>query len=516
MLSLIKKNKTIVLDSLIPSLCIFIGFLSIMNHVLWRDEMQGWLVAMKSSTVVDLWKNNAPSGHPVLWSFLIYLVKDITQTPLSMQLMHWALGSFAIGLFWFKSPFLKWQKALFIFGLFPFWEYYIISRHYVISELILFVFCSIYSYRSKSYIPAAICIGLLTNTQALAWALAFACGNTLFIDWISNPDQRKSYLNQKLWKFDLFISLLILTSFSLFGAFSLIQVSEKAGIIASLPFDLHQFLKSLGQILGGYILVIPNSKRWLDLIICGLIAIYLIVSTVSFIRKSKSGISFYLSGILFLFGFNYFLYIGTGARHYGYYYLILIGALWISLIETNSLSIAQSTKEINILKFPSKVFPSIFIICLSIHLVTGIHMTTTGFVKPFSAGKATAQYIQNKGWEDEHIFGSKDNIISTVSGYLDREIYYPEIGKFGSFAEWNERKTISKQEVLPRIKLFFNQYPDVEQLLVILSRDSAFIDLEVGEEIIFEDIKIISEKKFENSWHDSERIFVYWATKLHQ
>ena len=187
-----KKNKEKIIEILIPILCISIGLIAILNHVLWRDEMQGWLVSIKSNSFIDLWRKNAPSGHPVLWSILIYLVKDITKTPVSMQILHLLLGSFAIIIFLLKSPFPTWQKTLFIFGFFPFWEYYIISRHYVISELLLFIFCSIYELRKKSYIPASLCIGLLTNTQALAWSIAFACGSTLLIDWVSKPYQRQA------------------------------------------------------------------------------------------------------------------------------------------------------------------------------------------------------------------------------------------------------------------------------------------------------------------------------------
>ena len=89
----------------LPILFIIIGLFGAFNHALWRDEMQGWLVAWQSDNLIDLWKNNAPSGHPVLWSLLIYFSKNITGTPISMQLMHWFLGSSAILIFWRFSPF---------------------------------------------------------------------------------------------------------------------------------------------------------------------------------------------------------------------------------------------------------------------------------------------------------------------------------------------------------------------------------------------------------------------------
>ena len=55
---------------------ILIGLFAAFNHSLWRDEMQGWLVAWRSDDLISLWRNNAPSGHPILWSGLIYLVKN--------------------------------------------------------------------------------------------------------------------------------------------------------------------------------------------------------------------------------------------------------------------------------------------------------------------------------------------------------------------------------------------------------------------------------------------------------
>mgnify|MGYP001214143642 FL=1 len=95
-----KSFKHLFLEIFIPLIFILLGLYAAFNHSLWRDEMQGWLVAWRSESWVDLWKNNAPSGHPILWSALVYLVRDITGTPLSMQLLHWFLGSCAIICFW--------------------------------------------------------------------------------------------------------------------------------------------------------------------------------------------------------------------------------------------------------------------------------------------------------------------------------------------------------------------------------------------------------------------------------
>jgi hypothetical protein len=55
-------------------------------------------------------------------------------------------------------------------------------------------------------------------------------------------------------------------------------------------------------------LIIPNSSRFFDLILCALITLILIVSTIIFIRCFRPALIYFLSGIIFLFLFNYFLF----------------------------------------------------------------------------------------------------------------------------------------------------------------------------------------------------------------
>ena len=158
------------------------------------------------------------------------------------------------------------------------------------------------------------------------------------------------------------------------------------------------------------------------------------------------------------------------------------------------------------------MFPKIFVICLSIHFATGIHFMLNAFNQPFSAGKATAEYIEQQGWEDDYLFGSRDNVVSVVSGYLNKDIYYPEIQDFGSYAQWNKRTPIKSDEVLKEVQTFFKKNENVNRVLLVLSRDSALLDLAPGQKITYANIQITADKKFENSWHSSERFFLYWAT----
>tara|TARA_B100000579_G_scaffold6402_1_gene4879 strand:+ start:843 stop:2399 length:1557 start_codon:yes stop_codon:yes gene_type:complete len=496
----------------IPCIFIILGLFAVFNHSLWRDEMQGWLVAWQSENIIDLWKNNAPSGHPILWSLLIYFTKNITGTALSMQFLHWFLASSAILIFWRFSPFNLTTKTLFIFGYFPFWEYYVISRHYVISELILFIFCTIYQLRRKTYIPFALSIGLLANTQAMAWSLSFAIGITLLSEWLIDPYQRNIYMKNKYWFYDMGISVSLLLSLLLFGAFSLFQVRGSVQVFSNI-LDFRHFLRVLGQVFGGYVLIIPDSSRFLDLGLCGLITVILLSSTIIFIKANRQAIIFFISGLLFLFMFNYFLYLGIGSRHYGYYYLLIISSLWISLSSNYNSNLLLNNKNL-FSKGNLFYFPHLLNICLTIHMVVGVHMFFNDFRIPYSSAKETAQYIQSKGWQDFPIFATRDVEVASVSGYLDREFYLPELNGFGSYAQWNNRIKIDRSKTLDSVKDYLDKFPKVNKLLLILSNRSSIGDIEPGETIYFDGFRLKCDSKFENSFHDSERFFLYWVERI--
>ena len=274
-------------------------------------------------------------------------------------------------------------------------------------------------------------------------------------------------------------------------------------------FDPRQALRVLGRILGGYTLLIPNSRRWLDLLICSGLALAFVTSSILFLRRSRSALIFYLTSSLFLSGFNYYAYMGEGSRHYGFYYIILIVAIWLA----NPAKINTSKTKKKIFCFIPDFYPKVFHLILIVQLIAGLSLFTSHLFLPFSASKATAQYIQEKKLENEFIIGSPDVVMAPISGYLDKPIYYPEIEGLGTFTKWLTRKNISFNEVFIQAQnLLLNGYEDTtrEKLLLLVNQsleDAVRVEQEqqlgINLEFIF---------KFEKSWHSSERYYLYWVT----
>ena len=153
-------------------------------------------------------------------------------------------------------------------------------------------------------------------------------------------------------------------------------------------------------------------------------------------------------------------------------------------------------------------------LCLTIHMFAGIHMVFNDFRLPYSSGKETAQYIQTKGWQDFPIFATRDVEVATVSGYLDREFYLPELKGYGSYAQWAKRITVDRSKTLDEVQLYLEKFPKVNKLLLLLSNRSSINNLEPGESIYFDKFKVIADSKFENSYKDSEKFYLYWVERV--
>jgi len=141
-------------------------------------------------------------------------------------------------------------------------------------------------------------------------------------------------------------------------------------------------------------------------------------------------------------------------------------------------------------------------------------MVFNDFRLPYSSGKETAQYIQTKGWQDFPIFATRDVEVATVSGYLDREFYLPELNGFGSYAQWANRITLDRNKTLEEVQVYLDKFPNVNKFLLLLSNRSSIKNLEPGESLYFDKFRVIADSKFENSFHDSEMFYLYWVERI--
>ncbi|MBE9200029.1 MULTISPECIES: hypothetical protein [unclassified Nodularia (in: cyanobacteria)] len=487
-----------------------LGLIGILNHSMWRDELNPWLIVRDSETFGDLIANIHYEGHPVLWYFCLAVLRNISENPVIMQMFHLAMAMVSVALFCLYSPFNHQQKFLFSFGFFPFNEYLLISRNYAFSMLFIFAFCKLFPSRKKTYVYLAILLGLLANSSAYALFVAFSLLLTLLVEFWFDIEHRNQYFSQSS-KYDLFLSLGIIL-FSLILSIYIITPPADSYLHGGLEngwvnqLDLRNLFRSLGRLFGSYFLIIPTHKRWLDLIVCGLIVLFVVVLTVIKLTKKPVALFFYIIGNSIILAFTYLRFLGA-PRHFGHFYLIFIAALWLGSYYAESAFLINKFKiKPKTITFTDKWHHIAFMLILYVQFIGGIGSFTKDLIIPYSASRATANYIQASQLNDEFIVASRDANMAALSGYLNRKLYYPELQKLGSFTLFKAgRQPIEQPEILGQITSLLTNQPDNSKILLILNKK-----LNVNNQ----DLKIVPIKTFEKAWVNDERYYLYWVNKV--
>ncbi len=445
----------------------FLGLVGILNHAMWRDELNVWLIARDSSSLVELFGNIKYEGHPALWYLCLYLLNQFTSNPIAMQIFHLLIATGAVFVFIRYSPFSQLQKVLFCFGYLPFYEYLVISRNYAIGLLLVFTFCAVYPTRIKNYLWLAVILFFLANSNAYCLFIAIALGITLIIEY-SFRQKLSPKLSAK--SANIIISLII---FSLGIVSSLVQLippedSTLQGGLNQwrLQLDLKHLAKAITRIWNGYIIILVPSDRPLDLLLFALLSLFFVAFVVTLLIRKPLALGLYLFGTVELLTFTYVKFLGV-PRHYGHFYIIFLISLWIGSYYPNSDFLIQLITKLpsqlkkytmTWMKFVKKHKTTFIVVILSAQLLGGIVSFSRDLLIPYSASREAASFIKSQGLDQMFIIGSRDANISPLCGYLNRKIYYPERQGMGSFVLFNsQRKDVDSVTVLKQVSQIIRQ-----------------------------------------------------------
>ncbi|MCC5636065.1 hypothetical protein LC593_09385 [Nostoc sp. CHAB 5844] len=503
-------NRISTLFSDFPWLIVIIfsilGLIGILNHSMWRDELNPWLIVRDSESFRDLIANIKYEGHPVLWYFALAFLIRIADNPLIMQIFHLSVTITAIAIFYLYSPFNYKQKLLFIFGYFPLYEYLLISRNYAFSLLFIFAFCALFPFRKKTYLYLAILLGLLANSSAYALLVSFSLSLTLLVEFCFDSEHRKQYFNQSK-RYDLFVSIGIIIFSLILSAYiitppgdSYLHGGLKDGW--TIQLDIRNLLKSINRLFASYFLIVPH-KKWLDSIVCAFIALLVFVLTLFKLYKKPLPFFFYTISNCLIFAFTYLRFTGY-PRHFGHFYLVFIAALWLeSYCEESTFLVNKVPIQPKLVKLAQKWHNVAFMLILYAQLIAGIYGFSRDLIIPFSASKETAHYIQQNHFENEVIVASRDANMAALSGYLNRKFYYPELQKMGSFTLFKQgRQGVDQAEIFRQIHSLLKSQEVNHRILLILNKKHNFNR---------NDLQIVPIKNFKRAWVDSERYYLYWV-----
>ncbi len=507
-IEMVRNHKAIEKFAVFPQSLIAIffslGLIGILRHSMWRDEINVWLIARDSSSVMELFQNIKYEGHPGLWYICLYILNLLTSNPIAMQFFHLAIATAVITIFLYFSPFLRWQKILFCFGYLPFYEYLLISRNYAIGVLLIFTFCALFPTRQRSYFLLALTLFALANANAYGLIISISLGLMLGLDYLLNRQtEKRSLVSQN----NLIISAVIFILGIITSLAQLIPPADSnlAGGASGwvLNFNFQRLTEVLTTIWNGYVVVIVPGKQ--EITMFAIISTGLLIFTLLSLIRQPIILFLYSFGTFSILFFSYLKFIG-GPRHHGNLYILLVAVLWLaSYYPANNLYLENLAFKLfkqpaqRLIGFASQYRKAFFSVLLSAQLAAGIVAFTRDIIIPLSASRETARFIHQQHLDQILLVGSKDYAVSPIGGYLNRKIYYPEIKDMGSFVLFNQkRQEVNAIAVLEQVNFLLKQ--NNPQILLILN-----YELDMANP----DLNIAAIANFTNSFMSDEKYYLY-------
>jgi hypothetical protein len=310
--------------------CLLLTLPRLLLHELWRDEAWLWLVATDSHSLADLFAPLARSGQGYLFPILCFLARQVSTSPRALQALHLLLVVAAAFVFARFAPWPRRERALFVLGYFPFYEYAVISRHYVAGALLLWLACA----AARSRRPAlalGLALGLLCQTTVYGFLLALAAGG----GWLLDRRLRRAEL-APVPRAEAAAGLAL----ALVGAVAgLVQLIPRAGTSFApgwrFGWDPARTVQVLSLPWRAFVpLPRPGLHFWNTNLLDawpGLQAaagLLLLALAGALLWRRKVALATFGLGAAGLLAFSYVKYVGV-LRHHGHWWLLFAAALWL-------------------------------------------------------------------------------------------------------------------------------------------------------------------------------------------
>jgi hypothetical protein len=419
---------------LVAAIFVLLTVPRLLLHELWRDEAWLWLVVTESRSLADLFSPLARSGQGYLFPLLCFLARQVSTSPRAMQVLHLILAGAAAFVFARWAPFGRRERALFVLGYFPFYEYAVISRHYVVGVLLVWLACA--AARSRRPVLAFwAALGLLCQTTVYGYILAVALAFGWWLDrWLRRQEMPRIPRGEAAAGLALALAGAVAglvqlipepgTSFSPGWHFS--WETAYAGTVLAMPWRAFVPLPRPGLHFWNTNLL----DAWPALqALAGLLTLAL---AAALLWRRKVALATFCVGGAGLLAFGYVKYAGT-LRHQGHWWLLFMAALWLG-----------DGFEDSRRSWRCRVFLALLIV----HCGVGVYASWMDLRHPFSNGAATAELIHREGLDRYPLLGHREPPAATVALALGRPLYSPSRGLFVTYPDWGpEQRELGEPEV---------------------------------------------------------------------
>ena len=385
-------------------------FITVLNHEVWRDEAQVWLV-VRDLNLFGIIDHVRIEGHPLMWYFMVFPFAKLGMSILSMQIISWLFMIIAVGIFLWKSPFNIITKLSIIFSAgFLYWLP-AISRSYSLVPLFIFLAALFYPTQKQRPYLYSITLAILSQTHVLMCAFCTVMGFFFFYDNIfKNKINKKNYIGPLL---TIFLPILFLALYIFTCPHKNESVSEY--IVLADQFFTKTYITYMIHLFG----IMGNIKGIL------LSLLLLFSGVVIFIENKKLFCAFLINLAYQFFIYNYIWMsapekVWTGIT-------VLIFCFWIIFLQNN----LSKTKQI--------LYNLILILFFGLSINLGFQLRDNDIKYDYSGSKNTANFIKNNIKKDDIIITNRPIFTSSIAAYIkDYKFYYPITDTFYTYGYDNK------------------------------------------------------------------------------
>lgn len=387
------------------------GFLAI-NHSPWRDEAQSWLIA-RDLNVVGIIKQAPLEGTPPLWHLILHPFAAAGAPYETQAVFTYLCMATAVFLLIFKSPLPWWAKILTPFSFYFIFQYSVVTRHYGLMTLALFIVAFLYQQRFVRPLLYATTIFLLTWSGIQTAAIGSLLTLLFTLEVIKTYSWKKVPL-----KYYFSIAIMATASLAVFFILQEKTVQAWGGI------NFYGWNKALGAFVKGFFPFVNHLSLLLRFY---LILAFLSLAAIYFILKNWTSRLVFggaLAWLFFIFtckhpGFPY---------HFGLFIIFFLFAWWLGEIN----------KKIINKKYISLANIFIFII-LSTQVAYSFYFLAINYKYNFSSSKTTADYIKQNNLETKPWATTAGHYASSILPYFpEKKMFLADTQTMATFMNWDK------------------------------------------------------------------------------
>lgn len=423
------------------------GF-AMVNHELWRDEAEPWLLALHSASLPELFRHVKYEGHSTLWYVALFLLSRATASPIAMQVLHLGIGGAVVWTVARYAPFARLQRALFALGYFPVYEYAVVSRDYGLGVLLLLATCAALGPRAIRFPTVVALFALVPHTNVFAAILGLALGFTVLADrWLPGGP----VLTKGVSRVQFACGLVAVTISVALAAVQLKPPADSAIVVGWQPnLSLGMLAKRVRAVTQPLYPIPQLDREWWDKPFLWNLwdlnpyrwplagAAYAMLGWVALgLARRARALIFLAASVSGLIAFAYLKFAGE-LRHLGHFFVALVMALWLGKIEDAR---REGVSDGWIERAWASTKGSLFTALLGVHVLGGVLAVLLERRYIFSNGKATAAYLVEHRLDRAPFVAEHDYTAQSVLVYLPRkQAYFPRGDRTSAFVIWNKAR----------------------------------------------------------------------------